>query len=57
MSDVGLGDDEESGRILVDAVDDAGTGDTADARQAVAAMVEQRVDQRPVAVARGGVDD
>jgi hypothetical protein len=38
-------------------VDDAGAAFAADAGEAVAAMGEQRVDQRAVFVAGGGVDD
>ncbi len=57
VGDVGLGDDEQPRRVLVDAVDDAGAGDAADARQAAVAMVEERVDQRAVEIARGGMDD
>ena len=38
-------------------MDDTGPGDAADAGQAPGAMVEQSVDQRPFAVAGGGVDD
>ena len=57
VGDVGLGDHQQPRRVLVDAVDDAGPRDAADARQAAGAMVEQRVDQRPVAIAGGGMDD
>ena len=45
------------GRILVDAVDDPRPRDAADARKAATAMVEQGVDQRPVAISGSGVDD
>ena len=57
VGDVGLGDDQQARRVLVDAVDDAGPRDAADARQAAAAMVEQGVDQRAVEIAGGGMDD
>ena len=40
-----LGDDEQAGGVLVQAVDDAGPEDAADARQ-VGAVGEQGVDQR-----------
>src|SRR3546814_11107592 len=49
--------DDQAARILVDAVDDAGPRDAADARKLSRAMVEQRVDERAVAMARGGMDD
>ena len=57
MRDVGLGDDQQARRVLVDPVDDARPRHAADARQLAAAMVEQRVDQGPVAIARGRMDD
>ena len=57
MGAVGLGDDHDAGRVLVEAVDDAGPLDAADARQAVAAMVDQRVDQRAGPVAGARMDD
>jgi hypothetical protein len=57
MGDVGLGDHQQPRCILVDAVDDARSGDPADPRQARAAMVEQRVDQSPVEISRRRVND
>ena len=57
VRDVGLGDDQQARRVLVDAVDDARPRNAADARQRSAAMVEQRVDQRAVEIARRRVDD
>ena len=57
MGDVVLGDDQQARRILVDPVDDPGPRHAADAATGSAAMMEQRVDQRPVAVAGGGMDD
>ena len=57
MGGVGLGDDEQAGRVLVEPVDDAGPLDPADPRQARAAMADQRVDQRAVGVARRRMDD
>ena len=49
--------DDEAGGILVDPVDDAGALFPADAGERVAAVREQRVDQRPVRVPRRGMDD
>ena len=57
VGDVGLGDNQEAGRVLVDPVNDPGPGNSADSGQASAAMVEQGVDQCSVAVARGGMND
>ena len=57
VRDVGLCDDQQPRRILVDPVDDAGPGDAADARQRAAAMVEQRVDQRSVEIAGRRMND
>ncbi len=52
---VRLGDDHDAAGVLVEAVDDARPLDAADARQAVAAMVDQRVDQRAGPVAGAGM--
>jgi hypothetical protein len=57
MGDVGLGDDQKARRVLVDAVDDARPGNAADPRQTAGAMVKQRIDQSPVEIAGGGMDD
>ena len=46
MRAVVLGDDEQARRILVEPVDDAGPLDPADARQAVAAMGDERIHER-----------
>jgi hypothetical protein len=54
---VGLGDDQQAARVLVEAVDDAGPAHAADAREAVAAMGDERVDQRAGPVAGGRMDD
>ena len=51
MRPVGLGHYQESARVLVEAVNDARPGDPADARQARAAMGEQRIDESPVHIA------
>lgn len=52
VSCIGLGNNKKPARILVDPVDDARAFDTADARQAVAAMVDQRIDERSRPVTR-----
>lgn len=57
MGTVGLGDDEQAGGFLVDPVNDARPPRPPDAGEAVAAMVEQRVHQRPRSGAGCGVDD
>ena len=53
MGDVGLGDHHQAGGVLVEPVHDAGPFDAADAGQAVAAMGDQRIDQRARGVAGG----
>lgn len=57
MGGVVLGDDEQARCLLVEAVDDARSLDATDARQAVAAVGDQRIDERAVGVAGGGVHD
>ena len=54
---VGLGDHHDAAGLLVEAVHDARPLDPADARKAVAAMVDQRVDQRAGPVAGAGMHD
>ncbi len=54
---VGLGHDQQPARVLVEAVHDAGPRHAADARQALAAMGDQRVDERAVRVARARMHD
>ncbi len=49
--------DEQTGRVLVDAVHDAGPPLSADAGETVAAVGEQGVDERAVLVAGRGVHD
>ena len=49
--------DEQAGCVLVDAVDDAGPLLTADAGERIAAMMDQRVDERPVRMAGRRMDD
>ncbi len=65
MGTVRLGRDHQPGRVLVEPVHDAGAAHAADARQAVAAMAQQGVDQSAGGVTgrrmhhepRGLVDD
>ena len=57
MGDVGLGDDQQPGRILVDPVDDPRPRHPADAAEPPGAMVEQGIDQSAVEIARRGMDD
>ena len=51
MGGVVLGHHHHAGGILVEAVDDAGALHPANARKRVAAMMDQRVDQRSRPVA------
>ena len=57
MGDVGLGDDEQARRVLVDSVDDPRPRHSADPAEPPGAMVEQGVDQRAVEIAGGRMDD
>ncbi len=43
---IGLGDDHQAGRVLVEAVDDARPAHAADTGEAVATVRDERVDQR-----------
>ncbi len=52
---VGLGHHHQPGGVLVEPVHDAGPLDAADAGEAVAAMGDQRIDQRAGGVAGGRV--
>ncbi len=54
---VGLRHNHEAGRVLVQTVNNSGSLDPADTRQAIAAMGNQRVDQRAARVTGGRVDD
>jgi hypothetical protein len=56
MGGVGLGDHQQAAGVLVDPVDDPRALHPADPGQAVAAMGDQRVDQRVLRRARCGVD-
>ena len=57
MRGIGLGDHEQPGRILVDPVDNPGARDSTDAREPSGAVVEERVDEGSVQIARRWVDD
>src|SRR3546814_4538976 len=57
MRAVGLCDDQQARSILVDAMNDAGARHAADSGESALAMMEQRIDQRPVQIARRRVDD
>ena len=57
VSGIALGDHQQPRGILVDPVDDPRPRDPADPGELSAAMMQQRIDQRPIAVARGRVDD
>ena len=54
---IGLRHHQQAARVLVDAVDDAGTLDPVDARQLAAAVVEQGIDQRAFQIAGSRVHD
>ena len=57
VRDVGLGDDQQTRRILVDPMDDSRPRHAADPRQAATAVVQQGVDQRAVGISGGRMDD
>ena len=57
MGEVIFGGDDATAGVAVEAMHDAGSGDAADAAEFAVAMMEQRVDQRPLGVSGGGVDD
>ncbi len=57
MGAVVLGDDQQARRVLVEPVHDAWPPHAADARQAVAAMGDERVDQRAGLVPGRRMDD
>ena len=57
MCCVRLGNHEQSGRVFVEAMDDAGPARAADSRQAVAAVCEKRIDKCPAAIAWRRVHD
>ncbi len=53
----GLGGDHDPGGVLIEPVDDSGAFDPADAAKALAAMMDEGIDQRAVLIAGGGVHD
>jgi Family of unknown function (DUF6476) len=57
MSRIRLGDNEQAGGILVEAVDDARPADAANAGKAIAAMGDQRVDEGSRVMAGGRMND
>lgn len=57
VGDVGLGDNDAAGRVLVEAVNDAGTLDAADAGELPAAVVKKGIDEGTIGIARSGVND
>ena len=57
MRQIGLGDHEEAGRVLVEPVHDPGPLHPADPGQALAAMSDQRIHERSALVTGGRVDD
>jgi hypothetical protein len=57
MRGLGLGDDHQPARVLVEAMDNARSANPADPRQARAAMADQGVDECPIRVSRRGVDN
>ena len=57
MRAIALGDDHETARLLVEAMDDARPLDAANAGKAVAAMGEEGIDQRAAVMAGGGMHD
>ncbi len=56
MGSVGLGDDKEPGRILVDSMDNSGAPLSADAGEVVPEVMQERVDQRARRCPGGRVD-
>ena len=57
MRGLGLGDDHQPARVLVEAMDNPRSSNPADPRQARAAMADQGVDERPIRVSRRRVDN
>ena len=55
VGELGLGHDHDAGGVLVQPMDDPGPALAADPGELVAAMCQQRVDQRAVLVAGGGM--
>ena len=46
MGGVGLGDDEQTGRVLVDPMDNSGASFSADAGEVASEVMQERIDQR-----------
>jgi hypothetical protein len=57
MRGLGLGNDHQPARILIEAVNDSRAADPADAGQGAAAMAQQGVDEGAVRVSRSGMDN
>jgi hypothetical protein len=57
MGDLGLGDDHQTTRVLVETMDDTGPADPADPGKACTTMVDQRVYECTVWVSRRRVDN
>jgi eukaryotic-like serine/threonine-protein kinase len=57
VGEVGFRNNEAAGGVLVEAVDDAGPLDAADAGELAVAVMEQGVDQRAIGISRCRVDD
>ena len=57
VSDVGFRDYEAARGVFVEAVDDAGALDAADAGELAFAVVEEGVDESAIGIAGGGVND
>ena len=57
MGDLGLGDDHQTARVLVETMDDTGPADPADPGKACTTMVDQRVYECTVRVSRRRVDN
>ena len=55
MRRLGLGGDHDARSFLVESVDNTGTSHAANALKAVAAMVQQRIDQRAAPIAWCGM--
>lgn len=57
MGPVRLGNDEEPGRVLVDAVHDPWPSNAADARKLPGTVMKQRIDECAIRISGGGMDD
>ena len=52
MGKIVFSNDEQSASIFVNAVDDTGTDDPSNSRQAITTVIEQRVDKGPARISR-----